>query len=409
MENSSLKNALSAILKIEEPWFIENIIIQDTNQVVDIFISFERGSRFPCSECEKNYPVHDSNYKRIRHLDLMDYRCYLNVKVPRTNCITHGIKVITQIPWSRPGSHFSFSFESKIMQLVAHMAMSAIANYFGESDSTFWRVFNYYVNKSIKSDIKLKLVRRVCVDETAIKRGHSYTTIFTDFDTGQVIYVTEGRKKEVFEEFKNWLKLKGGQEENIKIFSMDMSKSYKAGQKEFFEDAKVIFDRFHIKKAVNEAVDKVRRLEAVENEELKKTKYIWLKNIQNLTKDQALKVNDFLHDSVLETVKAYRLKSEFDNIWNVQPLAVEATLKSWLERAKSVYLRPINYLIKTIQNNYQGIINSMKSNITNAVSEGINSKIQMAKSRARGFRNFENLKAIIYYLGNDFKFQFHNF
>lgn len=409
MENSSLKNALSAILKIEQPWFIENIIIQDTNQVVDIFISFERGSLFPCSECEKNYPIHDSNYKRIRHLDLMDYRCYLNVKVPRTNCTTHGIKVITKIPWSRPGSHFSFNFECKIMQLVAHMSMSSIANYFGESDSTFWRIFNYYVNKSIKRDIKLKATRRVCVDETAIKRGHSYTTIFTDYDTGQVIYVTEGRKKEVFEEFKNWLKLKGGHEENIEIFSMDMSKSYKAGQKEFFGNCKVIFDRFHIKKSVNEAVDKVRRMEAVENEELKKTKYIWLKNIQNLTKDQALKVNDFLHDSVLETVKAYRLKSEFDNIWNVQPLAVEATLKSWIERAKSVCLKPINYLIKTILNNYQGIINSMKSNITNAVSEGINSKIQMAKSRARGFRNFENLKAMIYYLGNDFNFQFHNF
>jgi transposase len=379
------------------------------NQVVDIFISFERGSRFSCSECEKNYPLHDSSYKRIRHLDLMDYRCYLNVKVPRTNCTTHGIRTVTSIPWGRSGSHFSFSFESKIMQLVAHMAMSSIANYFGESDSTLWRVFKYYVNKSVKSDIILKNVSRVCVDETAIKRGHSYTTIFTDYDTGQVIYVAEGRKKEVFKEFKHWLKAKGGSCENIKIFSMDMSKSYKAGQKEFFGDSAVIFDRFHIKKAVNEAVDKVRRLEAVENEELKKTKYIWLKNIQNLTKEQAFKVNDFLHDSVLETVKAYRLKSEFDTIWNVQPLAVEATLKSWLERAESVCLRPINNLIKTIRNNYQGIVNSMKSNITNAVSEGMNSKIQMAKSRARGFRNFENLKAMIYFLGNDFNFKFHNF
>ena len=83
----------------------------------------------------------------------------------------------------------------------------------------------------------------------------------------------------------------------------------------------------------------------------------------------------------------------------------EPLLNKWMNLASSVQLKPIN----TIINNYDGIVNSMKTGITNAVAEGINSIIQMAKSRARGFRNIENFKAMIYFLGNDFKFNFHGF
>jgi transposase len=282
------------------------------------------------------------------------------------------------------------------------MAMSAIAQFVDEPDSNLWRIFRHYVDKSVENEIDMSKLKRVCIDETAIKRGHSYVSIFTDYDTGYVIFVADGRKSEVFSEFKKELKKKGGKVENIELFSMDMSKSYKAGSKQYFEKAKIVFDRFHIKKAINEAVDKVRRQEAQETDELLKTKYIWLKNERNLTRLEEQKINDFLYESSLNTPKAYQVKQEFDELWNIHSKATEAGLHAWIKRASSLALEPINKFIKTLYNNWDGILQSMKTLITNAVAEGINSKVQNARSRARGYRNYENYKTMIYFIGNDF-------
>lgn len=293
------------------------------------------------------------------------------------------------------------------MRLAVEMSMSALATELGESDSTLWRVFSYYVDRAIKEQMKLSEVRRIGVDETANKRGHNYVTIFTDLDSGDVILVEEGRKKEVFEKLYGWLFDKEGHPGKIELFSMDMSKSYKAGSREYFAHSEVVFDRFHIKKAVNEALDQVRKSEVKHCEDLKKTKYMWLKNEQSLTEDQRLKLNTFLAESTLDTAKAYQMKTGFDTLWNIQPKAVEPLLQTWMQHAIKSALKPFAYLVKTLKNNYEGIVKSMKTGITNAAAEGLNSIVQMAKSRARGFRNMDNFKAMIYCLGNDFNFQFH--
>lgn len=293
------------------------------------------------------------------------------------------------------------------MRLAIEMSMSGVAKELGESDSTLWRVFNYYVNRAIGEQINLQNTRRIGVDETANKRGHNYVTIFTDLDSGDVILVEEGRKKEVFEKLYGWLFDKGGHAGKIELFSMDMSKSYKAGCSSYFAHSEVVFDRFHIKKAVNEAVDKVRKSEVKHCEDLKKTKYLWLSNEQSLNETQRQKLNDFLRESTLETAKAYQMKTGFDTLWKVQPKAVEPLLQNWMQNANQSALKPFGYLVNTIKNNYDGIVKSMKTGITNAAAEGLNSIVQMAKSRARGFRNMDNFKAMIYCLGNDFNFQFH--
>lgn len=407
MKIEDINTGLGRLLNVEKPWYITGVDLQHKNKVVDISIGFERGSQFSCSVCEKLCNVHDSKEHRIRHLDWFEYRSYLNIKVPRTKCAEHGVKVIRQLPWGYTGSHFSFFFEEKIMRLAIEMSMSAVATELGESDSTLWRIFNYHVNRALQEQINLSNVTRIGVDETAHKRGHNYVTIFTDLDTGDVILVEEGRKKEVFEKLYGWLFDKGGHPRKVELFSMDMSKSYKAGQKEYFAHSEVVFDRFHIKKAVNEAVDKVRKSEVKHCEDLKQTKYIWLKNEQNLSESQRLKLTNFLAESTLDTAIAYQMKTGFDTLWNVQYKAVEPLLKSWLEEAIKSALKPFEYLVNTIRNNYAGIVKSMITGITNAAAEGLNSIVQMAKSRARGFRNMDNFKAMIYCLGNDFKFQFH--
>ncbi len=186
---------------------------------------------------------------------------------------------------------------------------------------------------------------------------------------------------------------------------MDMSKSYKAGWAQYFSHTQIIFDRFHIKKGLNEAIDKVRKSEVSHVEKLKRTRYLWLKNQFDLNEVETRMLKEFMEDCNYNTVKAYSLKAGFDQLWNVQPKAVEPLLEVWINKAKNTYLTPVRTFLNTIKNNYNGIVSSMKTGLTNAAAEGINSIIQLTKSRARGFRNVNNFISMIYMLGNNFKFR----
>lgn len=407
MEKTNIKDVLHQFLGVKSPWVIEKTDIHPSNKVIDIFINYERGSKFNCPVCQELCNVHDCSYRRWRYLDWFEYRCYLNIKIPRVKCEKHGVKVINNISWGRMNSHYSYMLECNILELIKEMSMSALSKYIGEPDNNLWRVFNHYVGQALTNQLDLSNVEHICVDETACKRGHSYVTIFSDYDTGEVILTEAGRKKEVFSKLYGWLFDKGGHPKKIKYFSMDMSKSYIAGQHDYFAHSEVTFDRFHIKKELNKAVNMVRKKEVIECDELKKTKYIWLKNENSLTLKQKSELDNFLEQSNLKTVTAYKLKKEFDNLWEVQKHAVVPLLNKWIERTLDIGFKPMNRFVNTVCKHYEGIVNAMKTKITNALAEGINSIIQLARSRARGFRNIENFKAMIYFLGNNFELKNH--
>lgn len=394
------------ILKIGKPWLISKTEVIHNVKVVNFYIDYEPGSKFKCSECGKLCGVYDGSYRLWRHLDICDYRCYLNIKIPRTKCMEHGVRVIKEHDYGRINCHFSFKFEKLIMEKAKTMSISAIAQELGEVDTTLWNTFNYHVSNSIKQ-IDCSKTRKVSVDETASKRGHHYMSVFTDIDTGRVIYVTPGKDSDVFARFYQALFEHTGDPNYISKISMDMSKSFISGQQEYFTSAQIVFDRFHIKKALNEAVDTVRKQERDSVEELKKTKYIWLKNPCNLTEEQQLKLGWFLERASTKTAKAYGLKVSFDQLWGIQSNAVEPMLNKWLEQVSSSAMQPMFKFGRMIKKHYKGVINSMTSVINNGFAEGLNSLIQLTKSRARGFRNMDNFKNMIYFIGNEFKFSFH--
>ncbi len=312
--------------------------------------------------------------------------------------------VIDKIPWGRTTIHFTHLFEQQVMKLCAEMSMSAVAKHLGEIDTTMWSIFNYQIEKAKANQLDFSRLKKICVDETATKRGHNYVTIFSDAESGDVAFVTDGRKQETFGMLYEQLFEHMGDPNNIEQFIMDMSKSYKAGCQQYFSHSEIIFDRFHIKMGLNKAIDKVRKSEVGHVEKLKKTKYLWLKNEWDLNEIEKKMLKEFMQECNTNTVKAYSLKAGFDQLWSIQPRAVVALLEVWIEKAKQTYLEPIKTFINTINNNYKGVVNSMKTTLSNAVAEGINSIVQLTKSRARGFRNLNNFINMIYMLGNDFKF-----
>ena len=396
--------ALSSILDIQKPWYIRELDVHKGTKSVNVYIDYVGGTTFKCPNCEQDCKVHDSTYRVWRHLDIINYRCYLNIKIPRIRCDKHKVLVIDKIPWGRTTIHFTHLFEQQVMKLCAEMSMSAVAKHLGEIDTTMWSIFNYQIEKAKATQLDFSTLKKICVDETATRRGHNYVTIFSDGESGDVAFVTEGRKQETFGMLYEQLFEHMGDPNNIEQFIMDMSKSYKAGCEQYFSHSEIIFDRFHIKMGLNKAIDKVRKSEAGHVEKLKKTKYLWLKNEWDLNEIETKMLKEFMQECNTDTVKAYSLKAGFDQLWSIQPRAVVALLEVWIDKAKQTYLEPIKTFINTIKNNYKGVVNSMKTGLSNAVAEGINSIVQLTKSRARGFRNLNNFINMIYMLGNDFKF-----
>ena len=277
----------------------------------------------------------------------------------------------------------------------------------GEPDQNLWRVIKYYVAQGLDHRMRWDL-SKIAVDEKAYKKGHEYVTIFTNLDTGEVIFVTKGRKKEVFEEFRNWLLSVGLHEDCIEIFSMDMSKSFQAGRKEYFPKSEVVFDRFHIKKLLNECWDKVRKRAISTNNKLINTKCLWLKKEENMTEKQQVKMKELYHEMSIDTVKAHHQKQFFDKIWIVSKQKIEDLLNLWITEVQTSKIKEMCSFVKSLKKNWAGILKAMQTNITNAVSEGINSTIQLSKFRARGFRNIDNFINCIYLMNANLKYQFHN-
>jgi transposase len=220
-----------------------------------------------------------------------------------------------------------------------------------------------------------------------------------DLEEPKTIFATEGKGSKTLDSFKEDLVQHGGNPESISDVSCDMSPAFIKGVQESFPNADITFDKFHVIKTINTAVDEVRRQEQKERPELKNTRYIFLKNPENLTKKQFGVLEELkIKDLNLKTMRAYHIRLNFQEFWQ-QPIdQAEHFLKKWYYWATHSRLEPIIEAANTIKQHWNGILNWFKSNITNGVLEGINSMVQAAKARARGYRNNKYLIAMIYLL-----------
>jgi transposase len=130
---------------------------------------------------------------------------------------------------------------------------------------------SHYVNQA-KEERDISNLETIGVDKIAVKKGHKYVTLLYDIEESRVIHTENGKGKDVFQKFRTEISNKMDHEQ-IKFISMDMYPAFKSGAKEYFPKAAIVFDKFHVIKMMNDAVDKVRRSETKENHALKKTRF----------------------------------------------------------------------------------------------------------------------------------------
>lgn len=399
----------AAALQIQEPLYVKQVEFLKEEGELHVYIDFRKGSKFKCSICGKDgLPVHDTIEKTWRHLNFFQYKAFIHYRTPRSDCPEHGAHLV-EVPWGIAGSGFTLLFEALLLQLAMCMPVVQIALLMGEHDTLLWRIIRKHVNLA-HAVADYSEVHSVGIDETSSKRGHNYVTLFVDMEESRVLYVTEGKDSKTVTEFKEELPHHNCKPSQITNISADMSPAFRKGVEQNFPWANLTYDKFHVMKLMNEAVDSVRRAEQKLVPELKSTRYLWLYNPEKLNQDKTTKL-ETLRNSNIKTAKAYQLKLTLQDIYKnaLDKNDAMIRLNKWYQWAVRCRLEPVKSFAKTIKNHWSGILNHFDSKLTNAVLEGINSIIQAVRSRARGYRNVENYITMIYLLAGKLTYNFQYF
>ena len=393
-------------LNLQKPWIIEDIKFEEksTGQELHISIDYDKSSQFPDKE-KVMCKVHDRKKRTWQHLNFFEHKCFLHCRVPRIKNSSGSITMV-ELPWSRSGSGFTLLFEAFVMKLIEiEMPINKISKLMRVHANSVWIIFNYWLKKAYAANV-VSNVTQLGIDETSSKKSHKYVTVGVDLQTRRVIHVTPGKDLQTIEKIKDYLITKEVEPSQIKHASIDLSPSFISGLKKNFPKAEIHFDRFHVKKLLNEAMDNVRKIERKEHAELKGHKYTFLKNKNNLSLSKKEDLNKL--STLFPTLgKAYRLKELFDDVWDMDtPKEASAFIGQWIEEVKESKIPAFVKFSRTVGKHKDGIINFVTTRINNGILEGINSKIQLAKKRARGYRNTDNFINMIYFLCGKLNFKF---
>lgn len=400
-----LEQLFAEALAIKAPWKIESLSFDSVNKKLDIKVDFERGASFEYEDPEtkevKLYKAYDKIEKTWRHLNFFEHECYIHAKVPRIKPTNGGIKMIFP-PWSGVVYGFTLLFEALILQMCINMPIHNVGKILRVTDDRLWNLLDCYVKK-IMYQADYRGVKAVGVDETSIKKGHNYISLFVDLEAKKTIFITEGKDHSTVTRFVKNLEEAGGKACNIKDVSCDMSPAFIKGVREELPEAEITFDKFHVLKTINEAVDKVRKEEAKDNPILKGTRYCFIKNERNLSANQQVKLSD-LSKLNLKSIRALHIRENFQEIYKAETQEeFETYLKKWYFWATHSKIKPMIAAAKTIKNHWDGILRWKESQINNGILEGLNSIIQAAKRKARGYK-FEHFKVIAYLLTGKLNF-----
>lgn len=336
--------------------------------------------------------------RQWRHLALWGIRTYLEGAIRRLRCPKcHRVRT-EQVPWARHDSDFTRPFEDVVAALAQRLNKSAVAEMTGISWPTVGNIAQRLVEEKLDPN-RFDNLRRIGVDEISYRRHHKYLTVVVDHDTGSVVWAAEGKSSKTLHSF---FKLLGPERlKAVEIVSMDMSAAYQKAVKEALPHADIVFDRFHVARLAQQALDEVRRsqmreLEATERKPLKGSRWALLKRCDTLDSDDAIKISQ-IQKFNRPLYRGYLLNESFLEIFDAPDAeSARREIKDWLSWACRSRLKPFVKLARTVRDHLDGILRFIDCRLTNARLEGINNKIRLLSHRAYGFHSAKPLIATVY-------------
>jgi len=400
MAHESIAAHYAQLIGLQRPWEVSRVEVSHSEQEVRIHVVRGPQPRMRCPACDTACSGYDTRERRWRHLDTMKYRTLLIAQVPRVKCATHGVRQVA-VPWAEEGSRFTALFEALVIDWLREASFAAVARQLRLS----WDQVAGIQDRAVRRGLARRdrpVPTHIGVDETSFAKRYEYVTTVNDLKAGVVLYVADDRKQGSLDAFYADLGEKGCAA--LEAVAMDMWAPYIRSTREHVPEAdqKIVFDKFHIAKHLGDAVDRVRRqenqqLRAAGDDRLVKTKYQWLQNPDRMTRSQ-LRMFAPLRDSTLKVARAWAIKEAAMGLWGyVRRGWAKRMWKQWYGWAIRSRLDPIKRVARMIKKHWEGVINAATTKVTNARSEGANSKIQWIKRQACGFRNRERFRNAIYF------------
>lgn len=375
-------------------------VVQTTDSI-EIYMDHDRRYRLPCRTCGTPAAVRDRlGSRRWKHVSFWGIPVWLNYRPARVKCPLCQKICREAIPWSWGKSRLTTNLIWTLSSMAKLLAWDVVARMFRVS----WNTVRSAVQQAVAYGLKHRKIGQVLyigIDELSRRKGHRYITNVYDLDQKRLLWSGEGRKKETLEEF---FKTHGKALKNtLTAVCCDMWQPYIDTIYEHVqEDVVVVFDKFHIVKHLNQAVDTVRKEEARELRKehpdlLKKTRYLWLKNPENLTDKQQARLG-YLEKLNLKINRAYLLKEAFREFWNYRRKGwAKRFLNKWFWWATHSRLKPLRDFAWMLRDHQEGVLNYFKVRITNGIVEGMNNKAKAIARRCYGFRTETNYILALYH------------
>jgi transposase len=401
----TLQAHYALLLGLDDQWEVEDVRLEMEKQRVSIELRHSGKTAVQCPECAGSCTKADHAPQREwRHLDTMQFETILYARIPRADCTSCGVKTIT-VPWAGKHSPFTWLFEAfAVMVLQSASSTSEACALLRVGWNSAHRLMERAVTRGMTKR-KLEGIKHVGMDEKSFRRGQSYITTLNEVSpqNARVIEVVEGRTTQAAVALLE--SLPEAQRAGIEAVAMDMWDAFLKASRQVLPEAAIVHDKYHVSSHLNEAVDRVRkeehkRLLADGDSTLSGSKYQWLRTYPDKRSREAVSFR-MLHQLDLKTSRAWHYKEDFRHFWSYHSVAAaERFYREWRKAVMKSRLEPLKKVARMIDAHWKEILNYITHRITNAVSEGLNSRIQAIKSAARGFRSFVNYRTrILFHCG----------
>jgi transposase len=374
--------------------------VEETEDGLTVCLDLHRGWRLPCGVCGALGRVRDRLRTRSwKHVPLWGIPVTLAYAPARVSCLQCGKVKVEAIPWSEGKSRLSKGLIWLLASWCKLLPWKQVADLFG----VHWNTVAAAVRQAVAYGLAHREMGKVLyigIDEVSRRKGHVYVTNVYDLEEKRLLWSGEGRSQDTLRAF---FKEHGeALEQGVKGVCCDMWQPYIDTIKQHLPDATLVFDRFHIMQQLMQAVDAVRREEARElkasnPELLKRTRFLWLKNPENLTDKERARLG-YLEKLNLRCNRAYLLKESFRELWTYESKGwAKRFLKKWFWWATHSRLQPMRDFAWTVRRHEDDILNYFEMPITNGAVEGMNNKAKIVSHRCYGFRTANTYITALYH------------
>lgn len=354
-----------------------------------------------CPECRSKRTIRrkGSKYRWFRMVPIGKRQTFLYLKIWRIRCEDCGALRWPKLPFVKGKARHMRQFARFAMDLLHWMTIAGVARTLGVSWDLVKDLHKQYLQNRYKAP-PLKDLKYLAIDEFSIRKGHSYMSIFVDNETGRILHAVEGKSGQDIEPF---VKVLARKAPKLEAIAMDMNSGFAHVVQSHLPHVALVFDHYHVSALINRAIDELRReqqsqLDEKEQKTLKGSRFLLLKNYENLDEDKQNRLQSLLEvNAPLMTM--YTMKEQFRDFWEKRSI-IEAMpfLDAWCTDAENSGIKQLKKVAKTLMHHSHGLLNYFYHRISCGLVEGINNKIKTLKRQAYGFRDMAYFKLRLYHL-----------